>query len=92
MKYRIPKWIQGTVTMFQLSQMGVGCFVNYKAHVYKQNGIQCQVTQANIFWSFIMYAIYFILFLHFFCVTYLSKKPISKVSVENEEFERNKNK
>ncbi len=84
MKYRIPKWIQVTVTMFQLSQMGVGCFVNYKAYIYKQNGALCKVAYSNIFWSFVMYAAYFGLFLHFFCVSYLSKKPELKKSDEIE--------
>jgi hypothetical protein len=79
MKYRIPKWIQVTVTVFQLSQMGVGCFVNYKAYVYKQAGDTCYVAYSNIFWSFVMYAVYFGLFLHFFFVNYLLKKStISK--------------
>ncbi len=84
MKYHIPKWMQVTVTIFQLSQMGVGCFVNYKAYVYKQNGATCQVAYSNIFWSFVMYAIYFVLFLHFFCVSYLPKKPELKVTGEKE--------
>lgn len=75
MKFHIPKWIQITITILQLSQMGVGCFVNYKAYVYKQSGAPCDVAYSNIFWSFVMYAIYFGLFLHFFCVSYLSKKP-----------------
>jgi hypothetical protein len=74
MKYRIPKWIQVTITMFQLSQMSVGCFVNYKAYIYKQNGASCHVTYSNISWSFAMYALYFGLFLHFFCISYLFKK------------------
>jgi len=84
MRYRIPKWIQVTVTVFQLSQMGVGIFVNYKAYVYKQKGAPCQVAYSNIFWSFVMYAIYFALFLHFFCVSYLSKKPTLKKTDESE--------
>ena len=75
MKYRIPKWVQITVTIFQLSQMVVGCFVNYKAYTYKQAGITCAVAYSNIFWSFVMYAVYFGLFLHFFFVNYLLKKP-----------------
>ncbi len=75
MQYRIPKWVQVTVTIFQLSQMVVGCFVNYKAYVYKQAEVTCDVAYANIFWSFVMYAIYFGLFLHFFFVNYLFKKP-----------------
>jgi elongation of very long chain fatty acids protein 6 len=75
MKFYIPKWVQVTVTMFQLSQMVVGCFVNYKAYIYKQDRASCEVAYSNIFWSFVMYAVYFGLFLHFFCVSYLSKKP-----------------
>lgn len=75
MQYRIPKWIQVTVTIFQLSQMVVGCFVNYKAYVYKQDDATCKVAYSNIFWSFVMYAVYFGLFLHFFFVNYLLKKP-----------------
>ena len=86
MKFRIPKWVQVTVTIFQLSQMVVGCFVNYKAYVYKENGVSCKVSYANIFWSFVMYAVYFALFLHFFCVSYLSKTPVTI------ETERKKNK
>ena len=79
MKYRIPKWVQITVTIFQLSQMVVGCFVNYKAYVYKEAGVPCHVAYSNIFWSFVMYAVYFLLFLHFFIVNYLLKAPaISK--------------
>ena len=75
MKYRIPKWIQVAVTAFQLSQMGVGCFVNYKAYIYKQAGQPCNVAYANIFWSFVMYAVYFGLFLHFFSINYLLRGP-----------------
>jgi len=90
MKYRIPKWIQVTVTMFQLSQMGVGCFVNYKAYVYKQDNVPCQVAYSNIFWSFVMYAIYFALFLHFFFVSYLLKKSDVKVNNDGKESKKNK--
>ena len=77
MQYRIPKWVQITVTIFQLSQMVVGCFVNYKAYIYKEAGATCKVAYSNIFWSFVMYAIYFLLFLHFFFVNYLWKKSNS---------------
>lgn len=89
MRFRIPKWISITVTIFQLSQMVVGCFVNYKAYVYKQNGAPCTVAYSNIFWSFVMYAVYFLLFLHFFFVAYLWQKPAVKSSGE---VERKKNK
>ena len=75
MQFRIPMWMQVTVTIFQISQMVVGCFVNYKAYVYKQAGATCHVAYSNIFWSFVMYAVYCGLFLHFFIVNYLLKKP-----------------
>jgi elongation of very long chain fatty acids protein 6 len=79
MKYRIPTWIQITVTIFQLSQMIVGCFVNFKAYQYKQRNIPCEVAYSNIFWSFVMYAVYFGLFLHFFFVNYLWKTSTRNV-------------
>ncbi len=75
MLFRISKWTQVTVTILQLSQMVVGCFVNYKAYIYKNAGVTCNVAYANIFWSFVMYAVYFGLFLHFFFVNYLLKGP-----------------
>ncbi|CAF1487188.1 unnamed protein product [Rotaria sp. Silwood1] len=85
MKFHIPRQIQITITTFQLSQMVVGCFVNYKAYFYKQNGAPCSVAYDNIFWSFFMYAVYFVLFLQFFFVSYLSKKPITKHCVKIED-------
>ena len=84
MKYRIPKWVQITVTIFQLSQMVVGCFVNYKAYVYKEAGVTCHVAYSNIFWSFVMYAVYFLLFLHFFIVNYLLK-PTPAINKSDEQ-------
>lgn len=74
LRFRIPLSIQITVTVFQLSQMIVGCFVNYKAFVYKESGVSCKVAYSNIFWSFFMYAVYFLLFLHFFIVNYICVK------------------
>ena len=82
MKFSIPKWVQITVTVCQLSQMVVGCFVNYKAYVYKEAGTHCNVAYSNIFWSFVMYAIYFLLFLHLFVVNYVLKPPTKKVHSE----------
>ncbi|CAF4536860.1 unnamed protein product, partial [Didymodactylos carnosus] len=35
MRFNIPKFVQQIVTIFQLSQMFVGCYVNYKAYEYK---------------------------------------------------------
>ena len=75
LRFRIPKWAQITVTIFQLSQMGVGCFVNYKAFTYKEAKFPCDVAYSNIFWSFFMYFVYLLLFLHFFIVNYVIKKP-----------------
>ncbi|CAF1665369.1 unnamed protein product [Adineta ricciae] len=54
MKYRIPKWMQISITICQLLQMAVGCFVNYQAYTYKQQGHACDVSYSNIGWSFAM--------------------------------------
>lgn len=83
LKYRIPKWIQISVTVCQILQMAVGCFVNYKAYTYKQNDAVCDVTYSNIGWSFAMYSVYFGLFLHFFYIAYFPKKKRVETNDEN---------
>jgi hypothetical protein len=79
--------MQISITVCQLSQMVVGCFVNYKAYTYKQLGSACDVTYSNIGWSFAMYSVYFALFLHFFCLAYFPKKKVianASVHIEQE--------
>ncbi len=73
-----------TVTLLQLTQMVIGCWINLKAWQYKKNGEVCQVTDENLKVSLVMYGTYFLLFAHFFLGSYIYKSPRSKKSKEEE--------
>jgi len=75
LKYRVPRCIAMLITSLQLVQMVIGCTVNYVAYQYKQNGVECHVSDNNTKLSLIMYTSYFVLFARFFYNAYLSKSP-----------------
>jgi len=70
LRYRVPKWIAMVITSSQLVQMVIGCIVNYMAYQFKQNGMECGVSNTNLKLSLIMYTSYFVLFARFFYNTY----------------------
>ncbi len=61
------------ITLLQLSQMIIGCWINLQAWQYKKNGEMCQVSDENLKVSLIMYGTYFLLFAHFFLGSYIYK-------------------
>jgi len=73
MKFRIPRWVSMQITILQLTQMIIGCYINLQAWQYKKDGEMCQVSDENLKYSLIMYATYFLLFAHFFLGTYITK-------------------
>jgi hypothetical protein len=83
MKWHIPRYFQIGLTICQILQMLIGCFINYKAFHFKQQGVNCQITYNNIYWLFAMYAIYFILFVNFFLQSYVLNKWSSISSLVN---------
>lgn len=74
LRYRVPRWVAMLITSLQLAQMVVGCYVNYMAYTFKQNGMECGVSDTNLKLSLIMYTSYFVLFARFFYHTYVHKK------------------
>lgn len=78
MRYSPPKQIAMLITSCQLSQMIVGCVVNYFAHQYITEKQECHISQTNIKLSMAMYFSYFVLFARFFQKSYFSKTPKSK--------------
>lgn len=76
LKIRIPLVISKLITTSQLIQMIFGCYVNWVAYQTKINtkNIECNISNDNIFYSFLMYLSYFILFFHFFFNAYVQKK------------------
>merc|ERR1712025_420627 len=63
----------GIITSLQLLQMVIGCVVNYMAFTFKQNGMQCGVSDTNLKLSLLMYTSYFVLFARFFYNAYFNK-------------------
>lgn len=78
MKVRIPRSISAVITFSQLTQMAVGCYVNYKAAQFLLSGTPCYITTTNIVFSALMYLSYFILFGNFFYQSYLNKARKAK--------------
>ena len=55
-RFRVPRGVAMFITSIQLIQMVVGCVVNYIAHVMKQDGLECHVSDRNIKVPSIRYA------------------------------------
>lgn len=79
MGYKPPRFIPMVITSLQLTQMIVGCAINFWAYDYvqsvqnsKNNSSTCHISTINIKLSLAMYFSYFVLFARFFYVTYLS--------------------
>lgn len=79
-----PKMLAMTITVLQLSQMVVGCFVNIWAHNYMTTAPPhtCHISQINIKLSMAMYFSYCVLFAQFFYKAYLSPKRGKKAKTE----------
>ena len=76
LKIRVPIFISKLITTSQLVQMVFGCYVNWVAYQTKKYSPQteCNISNENIFSSFLMYFSYFVLFFHFFFDAYVLKK------------------
>jgi len=74
LRYRVPRVISVFITACQLSQMVVGCLVNFYAYHVKGQGGDCGVSYLNLNLSTVMYFSYFVLFAHFFHKAYLAPK------------------
>ncbi|CAF1268578.1 unnamed protein product [Didymodactylos carnosus] len=75
LRFKIPRYVSMVITLLQLLQMIIGCYINLKIWDIKKNGETCQVSDDNLKYSMIMYATYFLLFAHFFASAYI--KPSS---------------
>ena len=75
---RIPRFINVCITFVQMSQMIVGCIVNYLAYHYRSNGEPCSTTDHNLLVALLMYSSYFFLFAHYFYQAYFVRKPSPK--------------
>ena len=81
-RIRVPRYIQQSITVFQLIQMIIGCVVNIAAYQYKQQGYYCVTSDNNIIISLALYIAYLTLFAHFFYSTYLQNGTNSKKRID----------
>ncbi|XP_072352001.1 very long chain fatty acid elongase 6 isoform X1 [Scyliorhinus torazame] len=71
--FRVSRKFAMFITMTQITQMILGCIVNYLVYEWMQQG-QCPSHMHNIVWSSLMYLSYFVLFCQFFYEAYLSSR------------------
>ncbi|XP_046772483.1 elongation of very long chain fatty acids protein 6 isoform X1 [Gallus gallus] len=70
--FRVSRKFAMFITLSQITQMLVGCVINYLVFSWMQHG-QCHSHVQNIIWSSLMYLSYFVLFCHFFFEAYIGK-------------------
>lgn len=75
MGYRPPTTVSMFITASQLTQMFVGCFINYTTYGYLKTGgpQSCRVSKLNVSLSSAMYFSYLVLFGRFFYNAYINK-------------------
>lgn len=74
MRFSPPRAIAMVITSLQLTQMIVGCAINFWAHDFLNTFGRgsCHISPINVKLSIAMYFSYFVLFARFFYKTYLS--------------------
>lgn len=72
--FKIPKWVNIVITSMQIIQMVFGVYINVSAYLIKRSGGECEISQQNLNFAFLMYFSYLILFSNFFYHSYLSKQ------------------
>ncbi|NWZ66798.1 ELOV6 protein, partial [Acrocephalus arundinaceus] len=70
--FRVSRKFAMFITLSQITQMLIGCVVNYLVFSWMQQG-QCHSHVQNIIWSSLMYLSYLVLFCHFFFEAYIGK-------------------
>lgn len=92
-RIKVPLFVSKLITLMQISQMLVGCFVNWVAYRTKRDtNTPCQISDDNIFYSFLMYASYFLLFFQFFLDAYIKANAKHKLKFkQQQEAEKPKN-
>ena len=81
--FKIPKWVNIAITSMQIIQMVFGVYINVSAFMTKRRGENCDISDENLNFAFLMYFSYLILFSNFFYQTYLS--PTNKRSSRTDE-------
>jgi len=81
--YRLPKPLAMVITISQIIQMVVGCYVTYYGFAIQGEGRFCQITGGTAKLGLVMYGSYFVLFAHFFITSYFSSGSKRKAETES---------
>lgn len=87
LKIPVPASISQLITISQLTQMFIGCYLNYKSYTLLQSGISyksCRISSENLISASLLYLSFAILFFNFFIKTYYSSSKKSKQAVKAE--------
>uniref|UniRef100_A0A8C9YCC3 Elongation of very long chain fatty acids protein n=1 Tax=Sander lucioperca TaxID=283035 RepID=A0A8C9YCC3_SANLU len=79
--FKVSRKFAMFITLTQITQMLMGCVVNYLVYSWMQQGQECPSHMQNIVWSSLMYLSYFVLFVQFFFEAYFSKSKFSATAV-----------
>ena len=71
LRFKIPKWVNISLTTAQILQMVLGVGVNVSAYLIKIRGEECDISYEYLNGSFLIYLTYLILFSNFFYRSYL---------------------
>jgi elongation of very long chain fatty acids protein 6 len=82
-RVRVSRCLSQSITLLQLIQMIVGCTINLAARQYKYEGHECSTSSTNINLSLLLYASYFLLFAHFFYMTYVRRDTMKQAKKQN---------
>ncbi|XP_032410964.1 very long chain fatty acid elongase 6 isoform X1 [Xiphophorus hellerii] len=84
--FKVSRKFAMFITLTQITQMLMGCVVNYLVYSWMQQGQECPSHMQNIVWSSLMYLSYFVLFVQFFFEAYIGKSNSSaKTDVKKSE-------
>lgn len=72
-RFKVSRKFAMFITLTQITQMLMGCVVNYLVYQWMQQGHECPSHFQNILWSSLMYLSYFVLFCQFFFEAYINK-------------------
>uniref|UniRef100_A0A3P9P0R9 Elongation of very long chain fatty acids protein n=2 Tax=Poeciliinae TaxID=586240 RepID=A0A3P9P0R9_POERE len=75
--FKVSRKFAMFITLTQITQMLMGCVVNYLVYSWMQQGQECPSHMQNIVWSSLMYLSYFVLFVQFFYEAYVGKSNSS---------------
>ena len=75
--FRIPKWVNITITTAQIAQMFIGLWIAFDTLKMKLRMEPVDIALSSALAGFALYFLFFCLFINFFVRTYLLPRPLN---------------